>query len=112
MKNQHTVLVVVWNVSRGKERVQSTLKWQTNQSSSSVTHFRFALGLYHILYCSFLIFRNRVMYRPGLWNEVFYSADYTEQVLQEGSEQLEMANSRRVQDLLETMAVKTSGSLG
>lgn len=52
------------------------------------------------------------MYRPGLWNEVFYSADYTEQVLQEGSEQYEMANSHRVQDLLETMAVKTSGSLG
>lgn len=64
-------------------------------SSSFVTHSHFVLGLYHILYCSFLTFRNRITYCPGLLEWGVYSADYTEQVLQDGSEQCEMANSHR-----------------
>lgn len=111
LKNQHIALLLLFVISHMEKNVYKApqgLKWQTNQISSFITHSRFLLGLYHI----FLYFRNRITYF-----QVFCKEGSTQQTALHKSCKRELSSVRwqthiGKQDLLETKAVKTSGSLG
>lgn len=96
---------VIRYFAHGKECVQpKDSKGQTvadNLINSFITHFR--IGLYHILYHIFLIFRNQITFSE-------HPLSCTSLARRKWAG--EMAASHRKADLLEIIVVATSGSLG